>query len=193
MLHASAVRVDDEAVGIIGAKGAGKSTTSAALHHYGCPVITDDLLALRSGGDDLIADPSFPRFKLWPDAAKAALNDDPTTLSPLHVRVQKRARLARQGFSTDPLPLKVLYVLSGGQSLRLDALRGAQALTHLLPHAYNNPLVSAIGSPAIRQWHFEACASLTQRVPVHLLQRPADLDRLAEIAEAIIQDARQLP
>jgi hypothetical protein len=120
----------------------------------------------------------------------AALNDDPDGLPVLHARVQKRARTAQQGFSTDPVPLKRLYVLSTGETIAVEKIRGSQGLIDILPHAYNSDLVNAIGSASLCQWHFKTCANLVRRVPVRVLRRPGDLRRLAEVTDAVLDDAR---
>jgi hypothetical protein len=188
VLHASAVRIGQGAVAFVGVKGAGKSTMSAALHQKGYPVVTDDLLAVQQDEDDVHAHPAFPRFKLWPDAAVAALNDDPEQLKPLHARVQKRARAALNGFSTQPLPLKRIYILSRSETVDVEKLKGRRGLLDVLPHAYNNTLIDAIGSAPLRQWHFEACVALVQRVPIRILRRPRDLSRLHEVADVVVSE-----
>lgn len=193
VLHASAVAVGGAAVGFIGVKGAGKSTTSAALHRAGHPLVTDDLLAVRSVEDGtIVVDPGFPRFKLWPDAAEAALRDDPMSLPPLHDGIEKRERWADGTFSTAPLPLKAIYVLARGEAVGTEPLEGREALFELLPHVYNNTLVDAIGEARVRQWHFERCARLAKHVSVRALRRPPDLSRLPEIAEHIAAEMKAI-
>jgi len=188
VLHASAVAVRGRAVGFVGVKGAGKSTMSAALHGGGYPLVSDDLLAVRFEDEAVMVDPGFPRFKLSPEAAEAALQDDPDRLSPLHARIRKRARMANGSFSTAPLPLGAVYVLAPGADVETRPIRGRNALFELLPHNYNDTLIDAIGDATMRRWHFEACAKLIKRVPVRLLQRPADLGRLQETAERIVSE-----
>lgn len=192
VLHASAVAIDGHVVGFVGAKGAGKSTMAAALHREGWPLVTDDLLAIRFDEEDTaVADSGIPRFKLWPEAAEAALHDDPETLPPLHARVRKRARTADGTCSLDPHPLKGIYMLSGGDEIEIEPVEASSALFALLPHAYNSPLVEASGSSAMKRWHFQACAQLARHVPVRRLERPADLGRLDEVAARVVADARK--
>jgi hypothetical protein len=192
VLHASAVRIGHGAAAFVGVKGAGKSTTSAALHRRGCPIVADDVLSARVDNEGIQVFPAFPRFKLWPQAAIAALNDDPSALTPLHARVAKRGRSAREGFSTDAVPLRALYILARGESIQVETQNGSRALVDILPHAYNNPLVSKIGSPSLQQWHFEACATIARQTPVRVLRRPYDLDRLPAVADAVIDDVHSL-
>ena len=193
VLHASAVAVGKGAVGFVGVKGSGKSTTSAALHRLGCPLVTDDLLAVRFEGDDAVVDPGFPRFKLWPEAVEAALHDDPASLPPLYGRVAKRRRMAGEAFSVAPLPLRALYVLAIGDDLETESITGRKALFELTPHLYNGDLVDAIDEASLRRWHFASCAKLVKHVPVRVLHRPADLDRLSEIAQRVADEVHHPP
>lgn len=48
-VHAGAFVVDGEAWGVLGAKGAGKSSLLAQLHLLGVPVLSDDVLVLERG------------------------------------------------------------------------------------------------------------------------------------------------
>ena len=45
-LHASVIAVDNRAIAVIGAKGAGKSTTAAALAQRGQPILSEEIDAL---------------------------------------------------------------------------------------------------------------------------------------------------
>ena len=59
-MHASAVCVDGKAIAFVGPQGAGKSTTAAALLSRGCPVITDDVLAMHEHASEVLGTASLP-------------------------------------------------------------------------------------------------------------------------------------
>lgn len=90
-LHASAVVIDGTAVAFMATSRGGKSGLAAALVREGCPLLTDDILALsvdteresgQSGFDTELeptssdftsgvqADPGYPQMRMWPDAAE---------------------------------------------------------------------------------------------------------------------------
>ncbi|NIO13431.1 MAG: serine/threonine protein kinase, partial [Gammaproteobacteria bacterium] len=68
-LHASVIDINGEAVGFMGAAGAGKSTLAAAFAKKGFAVMSDDILALKPGDSAPFAQPGYPRLRLWPDSA----------------------------------------------------------------------------------------------------------------------------
>ena len=64
VLHASAVILDDEVVGLVGASGAGKSTLAGRLVARGATFFTDDVLALTEGDGRVIAHPGPDLLRL---------------------------------------------------------------------------------------------------------------------------------
>lgn len=69
VLHGSAVEIRGQAIGFVGSKGWGKSTTATALHQRGHPLVTDELLVvdLNRDGAPTVRRGS-PYLKLWHDA-----------------------------------------------------------------------------------------------------------------------------
>ena len=128
VLHASVVSFDGVAVGFLGERGWGKSTTAAALNARGHALVADDILAIQTGSDGVpMAQPGPPHFKLWPEAAAASFGDDPDQLKRLHSQVEKRTRFATNALRK-PLPLSHLYVLDRGEELEVVPVAPAEAL-----------------------------------------------------------------
>jgi hypothetical protein len=59
-LHASAVERDGEAVAVLGASGAGKTSVALELCRLGADFLADDVLALEASGGRLLAHPGTP-------------------------------------------------------------------------------------------------------------------------------------
>lgn len=57
ILHASAVRIGDQAVGLVGDSGAGKTSVAAFLLLRGAKFVADDVIAVERRGEDLLANP----------------------------------------------------------------------------------------------------------------------------------------
>ena len=182
-LHASAVALNDRAVGFIGWKGAGKSTTAAALQARGHTLLTDDVLALtaQSAENEWQVLPSFPQIKLRSDAAEK-LGYDPGDLVPLADVPDKRGLHQMHTFAPKPLPLDRLYLLAEGSTVSMDRVSGGEAFAALMSHTYAPRFLK---SEASTPEHFDQCRSVAQHVPLYRLIRPKRLDALNAIVAAI--------
>ncbi len=178
-LHASAVAVDGGAIAFIGQKGAGKSTTAAALLKRGHALLTDDVLALDVGeSGDIMAYPAFPQIKLWPASAQG-LGYTWSALARLSDDLDKRAVRSLDAFSRHPLPLRRIYHLADGSTLNAERLRGGRAFAALLSQSYAPRF---LGSRASTPAFFDSLQALVRRVPAYRLQRPHDLAQLDDVA-----------
>jgi hypothetical protein len=183
VLHASAVRVNGVAVGFLGEKGWGKSTTAAALNARGHSLLADDVLGIRMDANRRpMIKPGLPQFKLWPDSAVASFGDDPKTLSRLHSRVEKRIRVATTGLWATPQPLRYLYVLDRGAELQSIPMSAACGLMALVRHSYLSQHMMALGAV---QDNFSQCVQVCQQVVMSRLLRPKDLHALGEVVSLI--------
>jgi hypothetical protein len=213
VLHASAVAIGGAAVGFAGESGAGKSTTAAALHARGHPLVTDDLLVLLPGGDgEVLAAPGLPRLRLRGDAA-ALVGPGPRGPGAAGVAPARPARpgpAGRPGLPGDgepagprragadgagdkrPWPARTV---DAGRPLplgRLYALRPGPAVAAPAlrpPEALLALLRESYCAPLLdragREAHFLACARVAARVPVHALARPGTLAALGAVADLV--------
>jgi hypothetical protein len=190
VLHASVVNVGGRAIGFMGEKGWGKSTTAAAMNARGHALVADDILAVTFKRDGTpIAHPGPPHFKLWPESAVATFGDDPDQLNRVHPKVEKRHRFANTAFSEAPLPLCHLYVLDRGDRLESIPIPPAGALLACVVHNYLTGIIDVLGG---LDKNFQQTARLVQRVTVSLLKRPKDLNALSDIAQLVEQNVSGL-
>jgi hypothetical protein len=188
ILHASAIAVGNHAAVFLGCKGQGKSTMAATLFGRGHRLLADDVTAVdvRHPEQPMIL-PGFPQIKLWPEAATAALGDDPTDLVRIHPEVEKRARPTVENFLQVPLPLKRLYILHSGETIAIQSLNAAQALIQLIANSYiptllGNQFTNTQNAPQ----HLQQCSQLTDAV--RQLTRPRSLDLLPQVAQTVEDD-----
>jgi hypothetical protein len=113
VLHASAIAVGDEVMGLVGPTGSGKSTLAAACGRLGAAVVADDSLVLHRRGEGWVAVPSYPSVRLWPDALQRLAWPDEGEGDVAHYH-DKRRLTPRDGvwrFETRVLPLTRLWML----------------------------------------------------------------------------------
>ncbi|PEN08858.1 serine kinase [Longimonas halophila] len=185
-LHGSAIALPHGAAAFIGPKGAGKSTTAAALQEAGYPLLSDDVLALvRPAPDTPVAiEPAFPQIKLWPDAAQA-VGQTPDRLDTIAPRLPKRAWRAPDRFASHAHPLRAIYVLGFGDALACTQLDAREAFVSVLSETYAPRFVGRHGTGAN---HFHQLAELVRHVPVYQLERPRDLTQLPDLV-ALLTDS----
>jgi hypothetical protein len=184
ILHASGAAIGGDGVAFVGASGMGKSTTGAALHARGHPVIADDLMGVDvRSADTPMALPGFPQVLLLPESA-SALGRDPNSL-PRVTPVSDKFKLdAPQGFSLEPVPLRRIYDLAFGDRDAVEPLGGREAVSTLVAHTFGILAFRQGAKPA----HFLLCAELVKRVPVCRLVRTRQLGRLADLARLVERD-----
>jgi hypothetical protein len=184
ILHASAVAIDGRAAAFIGSSGMGKSTTTAALHARGHPVLADDLVAVdvqhRHGPHVL---PGAPHLALLPESARA-IGDDPDRLPRIAPRSPKHARDAGRGFAHLPVKLGRIYVLADGERNAVAPIARDDALGALVVHTFGR----RVFQPTPNAGHFLQCATLVRSVTITRLERVRDLDQLAQLVTLVEDD-----
>lgn len=188
VLHASAVKIGDRAVAFMGGSGWGKSTLVTAFHARGYDVLTDDVLPLQLGDSQPLVSPSYPHFKLCPDAADSLR----TELSPIFEGAHKLAYTFTQGFQQTPLPLHRIYVLGKGDRHEITPLSPAIAFLNLVQHT--RAMIS-LQEPHFLASHFQLCTDLISQVTFsRFVRKPAleDLPALIALIEAdVLNDIAQ--
>lgn len=188
VLHASAVEVGGVAVALLGDKGAGKSTSAAALVTAGHRLISDDIVALDGSGPSLRVLPGGSRLRLWPDSGQRLGAVGLTSLGRLHDQIDK-GRYAAPTAAQHPVPIERLYLLGRAASPGVRQVDSADALAALLRHGY----VARFGYAGYGDHlpaYFRQASELVRQGRVRALEVPLGLDRLDEIAPLVQSDLR---
>ncbi|NJR75120.1 MAG: hypothetical protein HC773_18735, partial [Scytonema sp. CRU_2_7] len=101
VLHASCININHKGVAFMGGSGWGKSTLVTAFHTKGYDVLTDDVLPIQIKTGQPVVFPSYPQFKLWPEAA-TSLGQNIKTLLPVSQNSLKVAYKLSRGFQQTP-------------------------------------------------------------------------------------------
>jgi len=175
IVHASAVRIDDEAVLFCGRAGLGKSTLAAQLCARGYALVSDDLcrLDLSPRGPPVVYS-SPPRVKLWSDAL-GELGWDTRELAPDQLREGKfHLTLTGPGTVTgmgETLPVRAAYLLAWGE-FGVRELHGMAAFRSFLSGAtWRLRLLERMGQVGR---HSGLCMEFLRHVPLAQMTRPRD-------------------
>jgi hypothetical protein len=185
-LHASAVRVGDHAIAFLGPSGLGKSTMAAALYARGHAVLADDLVVLNAQDNSgVMLLPGFPQLKLFPEALSASLGENPNLYPTLLPGLDKRARMAQNGFSTRAVPITSLYVLSNDAEFSVEPIPTKEKIPHLIRWGYGARTFKHWLKGAAASAHLQKCAAIANRLDFQFLNRPRSFETLPDLARTI--------
>lgn len=189
VLHASAVAVDGHAVAFLGDKGAGKSTTAAAMIAAGHELLSDDILALtRTRSGQWSVEAGFPQLKLSTDTATAIRVAGADVRLPPHTAIPKLLHRLTSGFSTSPVPLSRIFVLRRGDRPAIEKLRPKEAFTALAKFSYCARFGTSALNGDTAGRHLAAIGALLKEVDVCRLEVPERLERLGETVRLVEAD-----
>lgn len=188
LLHASAVKIGDYAVVIVGAPGAGKSTMAAAFAKYGYPVLADDMVAINNIQDIPTVYPAFPQIKIWPATIKG-LNFNISNLSPLFPGSQKRVIRQTEEFTTEPCPLAGIFALDIGENIKITQMLGTEAFVTLTKFF---PCPAQLLRNESLEKHFSQCIQLLENVPTFKLERPQNFSMINQVITTIEDQVNSL-
>lgn len=192
-LHASAVTVAERAAVFVGAEGAGKSTTAAALARASHPVISDDVVALHECEGKFKVRPAYPYLSLWPDSVETLFGSQ-EALPRFSNRWEKRRfglDAAELRFENRDLQLGAVYILAERlpeREARVERISPQMALLSLVSNTYATNILDS----QMRAREFEFLGRMVARVAVRKLHPHSDASRLHEIANWIRNDLEKI-
>jgi len=182
-LHATAVRLDDRAVGFLGDSGTGKSTLAAFLLAGGAELVTDDMLRIVYDADAPMAWRGPPRLKLFDEQARlllpSAVRD--AAFNPMSGKLLVEAVAPRDA----GVPLSALFWLdeavAGDATVAVRRVQGVEAIRILLASTLHRDhrAPDRIG----RQLH--ALERLAKSVPLFSVAYPRRHELLPAVADAV--------
>ena len=200
-LHASAVKIGDGALAIVGPHGAGKSTTAAALAMRGFPLISDDVLHVRKTASVWLAEPYANGLRLWPEAVSLVLGPDVSLprLTPTWDKRVLRVDAFDVTAAVEPVAVRAILFIEEAESAadasRFVPLGPAEAVVRLATHSSASHLLD----DSARAREFHALADLVGSIrSVQLMARgcqgsfAACMDRVQHWAAEAAGAYRQL-
>jgi hypothetical protein len=148
VLHASACATPQGVMAFMGMTGTGKSTLAASFGQQGFTVLTDDCLLIDEQDGGVMAAPSYPGLRLWPETVAALLRssrpafEGAPVLQPLAHYTDKKRLLFNQEHFDSRLPLHAIYVLSHAENMHettdvtITPLAAHEALLETVKHTF---------------------------------------------------------
>ena len=168
LFHASAIALDGRAVAFVAPSGSGKSSVAAHLLARGAELVTDDVLALESIGESVVAHPGANVLRL-DDAELRRIPGSVGTISGEADKIHLSCRLV-----SGPLPLSAIYYLertSAVSSLTVEHPEDSEPNLLL-----GSSFISYIRTPQFLADHLELCAHAARTVPTFRLRVPNATD-----------------
>lgn len=182
-LHASGVLLGGKAVLFLGASGAGKSTVAAAFHARGHQVITDDVGPVRMAeGGECVLRPAGPVLRLRDDSRAVFEGTEPQR----DFQWDKHAFDVSRSHQAGLAPVRIIYVLEDGESLRQELVRPLSAATLLSRTSFFKHRRMDKEALAI---HLRDCSAVASAVPVFRLTRRRSLTALPDLVSWIEAEA----
>ncbi len=172
-LHASSIKIGNEAVLIAGQSGVGKSTLALGLYRKGYEVINDDITSVffDSTGKPYVYT-GVQHLKLWGRSLEK-YGYDTIEFERLKTELEKYSFPINRT-TIAPVPVKAIYILKEWNEDGLDSksLSGLEKFQKIKANTYRYKLVQHLQKT---QNHFTLASQLANEVPVIKICRPADV------------------
>lgn len=185
LLHASSVQVGNEAWCFMGVPGAGKSTTAAAFVKAGCPLLSDDLTAIKldNSGQAFIL-PGFPQLKVWENTARG-LSYNTAEMERVSEGVNKFSMNPRSTFPDTPPKLGGVYFLHTARNKK--SLEPFPSIKVPFETAKHFPLSHHFLTSEVLQKLFRQSLQCASVAPFWSMRRPNGFDALEKWVASCIQ------
>ena len=190
VLHGSAVLTPHGAVAFLGETGQGKSTLASSFSGKGSQVLTDDCLLVKEEDGQLLAIPSYPGLRLWPETAEALFGPKKPLAEVAHYTGKKRVNQnIGLSFCDEPAALQRIYFLSPPdemeeKSVSIAAVSPRDAFMELVRFTY---LIDITDRGRLRD-EFGRLSRIAALPLFYRLTFPRDFSLLSHVHEAILEN-----
>jgi len=164
MLHVGAIEVGNKPILFAARSYGGKSTLTDYFLHRGHTLYSDDSLGIQKTDRYYYAIPSYPYHRPFREAEELGYYIE--------------------NFATTSTPIKDIYWLVKSQqdaTVEISTLKGVEKFKALKATIFVNFMF-------LRENHFNFLAELSERVNIHAISVPWDIERLSEVYDAITRN-----
>lgn len=184
VLHGSAVLINNSAVVFSGDSGAGKSTIASALVKQGYPLLTDDVVVIKTLADGaMVLVPGPAKLKLWADALEL-LEHSSHGLQQVVNKVDKY-QFPVSNHDDSLYPISRFYELIPDATcaeFSWQELFGIDKLQLLIKNTYRYNMLKPLNK---LKEHFKSCSLLGAKIRTFRIKRSSNPQNLAIMLELI--------
>ncbi|MDQ6617895.1 MAG: hypothetical protein M3083_24915 [Actinomycetota bacterium] len=190
-VHAGVVKFDDHVVGFVGAKGAGKSTTSLAFVKHGAAVVSDDVAVLCELDGRPAVSIGAPRLRVGQHSAEVLCGSF-DALEPMWAettpRPVKRYLEVQAPPADAPLALDALYFLAPRHLIDQEPAIRPMPAVEAVPRLMANRHMVDLLERSAHQRDFAVLARVAAAVRICELLRPDGLHAMEQTVHAVLAD-----
>jgi hypothetical protein len=184
VLHASATVHAGRAGVFIGDKGAGKSTTAAAMITGGHKLLSDDVVALSPAEGPLVF-PAYPNVKLNPSTAATIGLSGRVRTKIVAPGLDKDQYIPAAPFQCNEVVARDVFVLRRGERLNVESQSELEAFQHAMRYSYLRRFGTEALKDGLGQKILAQCTQLARHARFHVLYLPDDLTQLPLAKERV--------
>ena len=189
-LHASSVRMPQGIIAFVGQAGSGKSTLAASFFASGCPLVSDDCLALIEKNRKIFGIPAYPGLRLWKDSYKGLFGNNGKSRPVAHYTTKQQVDIEASGgmFCKLPKPLIRIYdvVMNGRSRIKIKPLSPREGFMCLVKAVFRLDITDT----KMLKRQFKFLEKVVSSVPVRRLIYPRNFKILPDVREAILNDLK---
>lgn len=190
VLHASAVRVDDKSLVMLGKSGSGKSTLCTSLDQAGHGLIGDDAMVVSSVSAKPYVAAVYPSLRLLPDSISQFFPATVATTAVAHYTDKQRVRLPSPAQGEElPVGVRAIFLIDGSPDTGEVETRPLSVAATCMALIENSFMLDPTDVGRVRN-RLAAASELARQVPSFALRYPRDYSRLGEVREAILNAIR---
>ena len=183
-LHASCLYADGDALMILGASGAGKSTTSSVLLNRGWRLMSDDITPVTTQSDGtVLAVSGYSTQKIW-ESNDYRIPDDKKKFFLYREEDRQKFTVDESArFYEGTAPLRLIVHLSVNAEDDSELQQGALADIHrLMTNTYQSVFIT---DDAAKKRQFQSCVEIARNTPFLIIHRGPQ-ESAEQIADNII-------
>jgi len=158
------------------------------METLGHRLISDDIVPLRSRAGEVLAEPGFPRVKLFDDSIEA-LGASPSDFPAIHRFATKRSLNLIGNVDQEPVPVRSIYILNEDDRFAIVEMNRSQAFIELMRNAHLGKYLVETGRQSD---YFEVCGEITKNVRVFRLDRPRSFHEMPRVLDALVKHAEEV-